>query len=314
MPEASDQLLHCTITGAGGFIGRHLIATLRHRGHPVAAWSRASGFDLNAPSPDAERRWTEQLRASDVVVHLAGRAHVLDGDVAVERELHRRINFDGTVRLAQAAAAAGIRRFIFVSSAKVFGEGKDGPYSAQSPARPQDAYAQSKWNAEQALHALAAQGSMEVVIVRPPLVYGPGVGANFARLARLASLPIPLPFAAVDNRRDLIAVDNLVDLLARCVAHPAAAGATLLCSDGHPYSLADLLTHLRAARGRPRRLFPLPAWCLEQLASLGMGADASRRLFGNFELDIAATRALLDWQPPLDMPTALRQAAKATAP
>lgn len=300
--------MRCTVTGAGGFIGRHLVEALRRRGHTVTGWSRQSGgFDWAALPPDAELRWVGQLQGCDAVIHLAGRAHVLDGAGEREDLLHQRINFEGTVRLADAARAAGVRRFIFLSTAKVFGEGEDGPYTPDSPPRPQDAYATSKWQAEQALGELAATGAMSATIVRPPLVYGPGVGANFARLASLARLPVPLPLAAVHNRRDLIALGNLIDLLALCLEHPAAANATLLCSDGHPYSLAELITHLRTAQGRPRRLFPLPSAWVEGLAGLALGAAGSRRLFGNFELDISATRTRLGWQPPLDMTTALRR-------
>jgi nucleoside-diphosphate-sugar epimerase len=298
--------LHCTITGAGGFIGRNLTSALTRRGHSSTGWGRASGwFDLAAPPIDADRAWIKQLQGTDVVIHLAGRAHVQEGASAAEAELHRRINFEGTVRLARAAQAAGVRRFIFISTAKVFGEGEGGPYTAQSPANPQDAYAQSKWQAEQALLELAGAGAMEVSIIRPPLVYGPGVGANFARLVRLASLPLPLPLASIDNRRDLVGIDNLVDLIGVCVDHPGARNATLLCSDGEPYSLADLITHIRAAQGQPRRLFPLPAGLIAALARAAMGPAAASRLLSDFQLDISATRAALGWRPPSTMPQML---------
>lgn len=294
--------MRCTITGASGFIGRNLIAALRLRGHTATGWGRASGwFDLASPPPAAESLWAAQLQGTDAVIHLAGRAHVAGGSPDREAALHHRINFEGTVQLARAAQAAGVRRFIFVSTAKVLGEGADGPYSARSQASPQDAYSRSKWQAEQALHALAAGGTMEIAIVRPPLVYGPYVGANFARLVKLASLPLPLPLASIDNRRDLIGIDNLVDLLIVCADHPGARNATLLCSDGHPYSLGELVAQIRAALGRPRWLFPAPPALVGGLANAALGPAAAERLFGNFELDIAATRATLGWQPPLPM-------------
>lgn len=298
--------MHCTITGAGGFIGRNLMQSLIRRGHSATGWGRNSGwFDLETPPRDAEQTWARQLEATNVVVHLAGRAHVRGGAPDHETELHRRINFEGTARLARAARSAGVGRFIFLSSAKVLGEGGDGPYTAHSPAHPHDAYADSKWQAEQALLEQAAGGGMDVTIIRPPLVYGPGVGANFARLVRLAGLPLPLPFAAIDNRRDLIGIDNLVDLIATCLDHPGARNATLLCSDGQPYSLADLITHIRAALGRPRWLFSVPAPCIVAPARAAMGQAAASRLFGDFELNIDGTREALAWQPPFAMPAML---------
>lgn len=298
--------MHCTITGAGGFIGRNLTEALTRRGIATTGWGRASGwFDLAAPPRDAEDIWARQLQATEVVVHLAGRAHVRGGTLEHETELHRRINFEGTVRLARAAQAAGVRRFIFLSSAKVLGEGGDGPYTANSRANPQDAYAHSKWQAEQALLDMAAGGAMDVTIIRPPLVYGPGVGANFERLVRLAGLPVPLPLAAIDNRRDLIGIDNLVDLIRVCLDHPGARNATLLCSDGQACSLADLLTHIRAALGRPRWLFSVPAPWIELPARALMGPAAASRLFDDFELDISATCEALGWRPPFSMPAML---------
>jgi UDP-glucose 4-epimerase len=307
--------LRCAITGAGGFIGRNLVAALEGRGHSATSWSRASGwFDLAAPPPDAERIWAGHLQGTEVVIHLAGRAHVRGGSIEHETQLHHRINFEGTVRLAHAAQAAGVRRFIFLSTAKVLGEGADGPYSERSPAHPQDAYARSKWQAEQALRELAATGRIEVTILRPPLVYGPGVGANFARLIRLAELPLPLPLAAIDNRRDLIGIDNLVDLIAVCLDHPGARNASLLCSDGQPYSLGNLVAHIRTARARPRWLFSLPESWIRVLTRTAMGQEAAARLLDDFELDIGATCDALAWQPPFAMPAMLGWLRERSAP
>lgn len=301
--------MQCVVTGANGFIGRALAKLLAQRGHTLTLWTRSSGwFDLASPSQDNDQRWIEQLQHTDVVIHLAAHVHVIAGASAAEAEQHRQINCEGTLRLAKAAIATGVRRFIFLSSAKVFGEGEDGPYSSRSPARPQDAYSLSKWQAEQGLLQLAANTSMEVVIIRPPLVYGPEVGANFARLMELAQLPIPLPIAAIHNRRDMIGIDNLVDLIATCIDEPAAAGKVLLCSDGKPYSLADVVSIIRRAHGKPRHLFYLPPSWLNIAGKALLGGAATRRLFGNFELDISATRAALSWQPPLDMATILGRA------
>ena len=282
-------------------------------GHTVAAWGRNSGFDLMQTSPAVDSAWIEQLRGTEVVIHLAAHVHAGNSASEIESERHRQVNCRGTLRLATAALAAGVRRFIFLSTAKVFGEGEGGPYDLQSPARPQDAYALSKWEAEQGLLQLTATTAMELVIVRPPLVYGPGVSANFARLIQLARLPIPLPLAAIDNRRDMIGIDNLVDLLALCIDRPAAAGKVLLCSDGRPYSLAEVVANIRAAEGRPSHLFALPASWINLIGTAVLGRAAARRLFGDFELDIAATCAVLEWRPRLGM-TAILQPSERRSP
>ncbi|HSB96322.1 MAG TPA: NAD-dependent epimerase/dehydratase family protein [Spongiibacteraceae bacterium] len=298
--------MQCAITGANGFIGSALTTSLVQRGHTVAGWSRSSGFDLTATSPAADRSWIEQLRGSDAVIHLAAHVHVGGADRSVESERHRQINHRGTLRLATAALAAGARHFIFLSTAKVFGEGENGPYGPQSPAQPQDAYSQSKWQAEQDLQQLVATTPMALTIIRPPLVYGPGVSANFARLSQLARLPIPLPLAAIKNRRDMIGIDNLVDLIATCLDRPAAFGKIFLCSDGHPYSIGEVVANIRAASDKPRHLFALPANWINALGTAVLGKAAAQRLFGNFELDIAATCAALEWRPQQTM-TAILQ-------
>jgi UDP-glucose 4-epimerase len=298
--------MRCTITGANGFIGSALTTSLVQRGHTVAGWSRRSGFDLTATAPAADRDWIEQLRGSDAVIHVAAHVHAGGADSDLERERHRQINYRGTLRLATAALAAGVRHFVFLSTAKVFGEGENGPYGPQSPARPKDAYAQSKWQAEQELQQLTAATPMALTIVRPPLVYGPGVSANFARLSQLARLPIPLPLAAINNRRDMIGIDNLVDLIATCLDRPAAAGKVLLCSDGHPYSLGAVVANIRAAHGKPSHLFAVPANWVSTLGAAVLGRAAAQRLFGNFELDIAATCAALEWRPRWTMTATLQ--------
>lgn len=299
----------CLVTGPGGFIGSALLARLGAAAVDARPWGRRQGFDLAAAETPALREsWHRQLAGIDSVVHLAARVHQMheDGGGA---ELHHRINAEGTARLARQAAAAGVRRFVFLSTAKVFGEGGDAIYGASTQANPQDPYARSKWQAEQALLETAAGTDMEVVIIRPPLVYGPGVGANFQRLWRLAALPAPLPLAAVANRRDMISIDNLIDVITLSLTAPVA-GRVLLCSDGDPCSTAEIVARIRAVLGRPRWLFPLPP----ALLRAALGARVGARLLGSFELDITASRQLLGWSPRHRMLDTLAKMRGATLP
>lgn len=290
--------MQCTVTGASGFIGRALTPLLERKEFTLSRWERSDPrFDLGAASgADVSQLWIDKLRGSEVLVHLAGAAHNKFSDAAL-----RAINTDGAANLAAAALAAGVRRFIFISSAKVFGEGDDGPYAQQSPAHPQDIYAKSKWAAEQRLRQLTANSPMELVIIRPPLVYGSQAGANFARLRQLAGLRLPLPFAGVHNRRAMIGIDNLLDFILHCIESPAASDNTWLCSDNKPYSLAETIATIRAAEGRKPRLFSLPQSLLDAIATPILGGDNCRRLFGNFEIDIGTTRSALNWSPPYTM-------------
>lgn len=304
------------VTGAGGLVGRAVVATLEQRGHRVDRWLRSDWFDLDAGGPDTlapEPRWEQELAGVDVVIHLAAKVHQRDGGTPAD---YLRVNRDGALRLAASAAAAGVRRFVFISTVKVFGEGRTAPYTLACAPRPEDAYAESKWQAEQALLALAQRSPLEVVIIRPPLVYGPGVGANFHALWRLAALPVPLPLAAVRNRRDAVSLDNLADMIVVASMHPAAAGQTLLCSDGRAYSLAELVAAMRAARRRPRGLFPLPRRLLFAALSLLRGAADAHRLLGDFQIDIGDSCRLLDWSPRARLEDTLRAmaAAEAAAP
>ena len=297
-----NRTLKVTVTGASGFVGRALIPALARRGISPLRWQRSEPlFDLANTSAQAYAKWIEALRDVDAVIHLAAHVHQLRPGHNTDASLPMRINRDGALRLAGAALAAGVKRFVFISTAKVFGEGDTGPYRADSVANPQDAYARSKWEAEQGLREMLDGSAMELVIIRPPLVYGPGAGANFARLKQLADLPLPLPIGAVHNRRDMIGIDNLIDFIALCIRSPAAAGGTWLCSDGAAYSLADAVRTLRRARGRPARLFSVPVAWLIRCADFILGRAAGQRLFGNFELDIGATRAQLNWSPPHSM-------------
>jgi len=223
----------------------------------------------------------------------------------------RKVNVDGTLNLARQAAAAGVRRFIFISSIKVNGEGSalGAPYLADAKPAPADPYGISKMEAEQGLRALAAETGMEVVIIRPVLVYGPGVKANFRSMMSWLNKGVPLPLGAIHNQRSLVALDNLVDLIVTCIDHPAAANQTFLVSDGEDLSTTELLRRMGAALGKPARLLPVPAFMLQAGAALLGKRDMAQRLCGSLQVDISKTRELLNWTPPVSVDQALAKTA-----
>jgi nucleoside-diphosphate-sugar epimerase len=219
----------------------------------------------------------------------------------------RAVNVDGTLNLVRQAATAGVKRFVFISSVKVNGEltqpGR--AFTETDAAAPQDAYGQSKHEAEQGLRQLAADTGMEVVIIRPPLVYGPGVKANFAALMRAVQRGWPLPLGAVHNQRSLVALDNLVDFIVTCITHPQAANQTFLVSDGEDLSTTELVRGMAQAVGVPARLLPVPVWALQAGATLLGKGDAVQRLCGNLQVDISKARNLLGWTPPVSVAAGL---------
>ena len=244
------------------------------------------------------------------VVHTAARVHVMQDKAVDPLAEFRRTNVDGTIALARQAAASGVHRFVFISSVKVNGEATllGRPFMADDVQDPQDAYGISKMEAEQGLGQIAVETGMEVVIIRPPLVYGPGAKANFAALMRAVQRGWPLPLGAVHNQRSLVALDNLVDFIVTCVSHPQAANQTFLVSDGQDLSTTDLVRGMAQAAGVPARLLPVPVWALQAGASfLGKG-DAVQRLCGNLQVDISKARSLLGWVPPVSMEEGLRRA------
>jgi nucleoside-diphosphate-sugar epimerase len=301
------------VTGASGFLG----SVLLHRLRVQKAFSRAL---VKAPAalPATETlivgplQSAEKLRrplsGMDTVVHLAGHAHVMVKTRSDPLTAYRSTNVEGTRRLAEAAAEAGVRRFIFISSIKVNGERTEGqPFSAFDVPNPEDAYGMSKAEAEQVLTDIGARTGVEVCIIRPPLVYGPGVKGNFARLMKLIERGIPLPFGAVENQRSLVSLDNLCDLIIQCIAHPKAADQTFLISDGEDLSTPELLTRMGEAMRRPARLIPFPLPVLRVAFSLiGRGAEYER-LTGSLQVDIEHTRRTLDWSPPLSVAEGLRR-------
>lgn len=311
------------VTGASGFVGSALCARLLRDGGSVRAAVRslnsqpggAEAFAIRSVSSETD--WTPALRNVEQVVHLAARVHLMNDKSSDPLAEFRRVNVEGTAALARQAAVAGVRRFVYLSSAKVNGEFTEAghPFTADDAPAPEDSYGVSKYEAEQLLRQFAAETGMEVVIIRPPLVYGPGVKANFESMMRWLARGVPLPLAAVtENRRSLVALDNLVGLIVTCLNHPAAASQTFLVSDGEDLSTAELLKRMGAAMGQPARLFYMPPALLKLGATLLNKSGIYQRLCGSLQLDIAKTRHLLDWTPPVSVDEGLRRAAEGFRP
>jgi len=280
------------VTGATGFVGQGLVARLTADGRPFLAPDRKSIGDIG---PDTD--WTTALDGMDAVVHLAGRAHIFKAE-ADPLITFRKVNTAGTARLAEQAARAGVRRFLLVSSVKaaVDVSGLNAVTEADAPS-PRTPYGVSKLEGEQALRAAA--GKMETVVLRPPLVYGPGVRANFLALLKLVDRGIPLPLGSVRNLRSLIARDNLVDAILTAIDAPGAGGGTFYVTDGKPLSTPDLIRRLARALGRSATLLPFPPVLLRMPAALLGRAESADSLLGSLVVDDAAFRAATGWQPPV---------------
>jgi UDP-glucose 4-epimerase len=256
--------------------------------------------------------WGQALQGVDAVVHCAARVHLMQDDATDHLQAFREVNVYGTLNLANQAAQAGDRRIVFVSSIKENGEASQPgqPFSADDVPSPLDPYGVSKLEAERGLRKIEAQTGMEVVIVRPPLVYGPGVKANFASMLRWVASGMPLPLGAIHNARSLVALDNLVDLLVTCLKHPAAAGQTFLVSDGEDVSTTELLRCTAQAMGKKALLLPVPASLLELCATLLGKRAVAQRLCGSLQVDISKTSRLLGWIPPLTLDQGLSKAVE----
>ncbi len=296
------------VSGASGFVGRALCVHLRQRGHVVVpAVRRSASFpkEVVVGEINATTDWTTVLADCEAVVHLAARVHIMHDTASDPLALYRATNTDATLNLARQAAHAGVRRFVFISSIKVNGEGRDEPYREIDVPAPEDAYAVSKWEAEQGLQRIAAETGLEVVILRPPLVYGLGVKANFRRLIDTVARGWPLPLGAIRNRRSLLYLGNFVDAIRVCVEHPAAAGQTFLLDDGAPVSTPDLIRAVAQAMGRRAHLLPVPVGMLEFAGALLGKRTAVARLTGSLCVDSSAIRSRLGWTPPFSMAAGL---------
>jgi nucleoside-diphosphate-sugar epimerase len=303
------------VTGASGFIGAALCRRLEQDGvHAVTAASRHDSVDRTRTLLIRDLSdLFNSLKDFDAVVHLAARVHQVNDSSPDRLTAFRQINTEATRQLALHASRAGVRRFIYLSSIKVHGEftvpGR--PFVSGDALGPRDPYGISKAEAEAHLALIAKEHGLDVVVVRPPLVYGAGARANFAAMMRALDRGIPLPFGASSNRRSLVALDNLVDLIATVIDHPAAANQTFLVSDGEDLSTAELLRRTARALGRSARLIPVPASLMRQAFKLIGREDLAQRLLGSLQVDISRTRELLSWTPPVRIDDALAQAARA---
>jgi len=303
------------VTGASGFVGGQLISWMTAHAQPSTAVlgavrSKQAGDDsglIAVGEINGDTDWSEALRGRCVIVHTAARAHIMDDTAADPLTEFRSVNVAGTLNLARQAATAGVKRFIFISSIKVNGEQTmDQPFTAGDMPAPEDPYGISKWEAEQGLRELAITTGMEVVIIRPPLVYGRGVKGNFASMIKLVGKGLPLPLGAVHNKRSLVALDNLVDLIITCIDHPDAANETFLVSDGDDLSTTQLLRGVAEAMGRSSRLIPVPASLLQFGATLLGKKAVAQRLLGSLQVDISHTQKCLNWMPPLTVKQGLQ--------
>lgn len=310
------------VTGASGFIGRALAQRLKMDGvHSVrAALRNTSRKDLpegvevvqTGDLVSSAVNWQDALTEVNVVIHTAARAHVINENAKDPMAAFRAINVDATLKLAEQAISAGVKRFIYLSSIKVNGEETQSgrPFTADDLPAPIDPYGVSKQEAEEGLRRLSENSGMEIVIIRPTLVYGPGVKGNFHSMMRWLAKGIPLPLASVRNQRSLVALDNLIDLIIVCTQHPAASGQTFLVGDGEDLSTPELLQRTAFALGKRARLIPAPVALLRVCAGL-LGKDSAvQKLCGSLQVDIDKTREQLGWTPPVNVDDALRKTAE----
>lgn len=304
------------ITGANGFVGTALCTELARRNIFVRGAIRqplrspqelpCETVSVGGIGPDTD--WSKALQGIDVVVHLAARVHVMQENAADPLAAFREVNVAGTERLARAAAHSSVRRLVFVSSIKVNGEQTNGvPFTGMDTPAPQDPYGVSKYEAEQVLHRVAQETGMEVVIVRPPLVYGPGVGGNFLRLLKLVSRGVPLPLASVNNLRSMIYLGNFVDALITCATHQAAAGKTYLVSDGKDLSTSELIRNMARLMDKAGRLISFPTALLQLLGHLTGKSGEVERLIGSLQIDSMPIRQELGWAPLFSMEQGLQE-------
>lgn len=308
------------VTGATGFVGSELVCQLASKAIDIVGCVRSAGSVLPVgverfvvgDLTKADIKWLLALNNIDVVIHTAARAHIMNDEADNPLVEYRKVNCDATLRLARAAAESGVKRFVFVSSVKVNGEMSDlnRPFTPDDNFIPVDPYGLSKYEAEQGLLTIAKKTGMEVVIIRPPLVYGPDVRANFASMLKWVQKGIPLPFGAINNKRSLVALDNLVNFIIHCVDHPKAANEIFLISDGEDVSTTELLIKVSKALGKNNWLIPVATSWMMFLAKLIGKRDEANRLFGSLQVDSSKARNLLGWQPVCTMDEQLKETAE----
>ncbi|SFM42244.1 NAD-dependent epimerase/dehydratase family protein [Marinobacter zhejiangensis] len=300
------------VTGATGFVGRNLYKHLMNCcAFKVRGTARSSGS--NDPSIfcgmaiKSDSDWTEALKGVDVVVHVAAKAHIELSDSSDQLEEFQEVNVTGTVNLAEQAAQAGVKRFIFISSIGVNGQKSHQPIKASDSVAPSGYYAKSKWEAEQGLVQISKTTGLEIVIIRPPLVYGPGAPGNFGRLVRLVESGLPIPLGAVRNKRTIIGIDNLVSLIEACIDHPSAGNKVFLAGDGDDVSTPELLRLVARAMGKPSRVIPVPLWLLRLALMLIGKRNVADKLTDSLQIDISSTREVLGWSPVVTVNDGLRR-------
>ena len=311
-----DAPMNILLTGATGFVGSTLLTQLLNQGHHVRAAVRRDVDTL--PHSVVQYRiqelseatdWVEGLHGVDLVIHLAARVHMMQDNASDPLEAFRRVNTAGTLNLARQSADAGVKRFVFLSSIKVNGESTlpGYPFTPDDDYTPDDPYGLSKWEAEQGLFKLTEASDMEVVVIRPPLVYGPGVKANFRKMMHWMQKGVPLPLGSVHNRRSLIALDNLVSFIMHCMEHSKAANEVFLISDGEDVSTTELLQRVARAQGKRARLLPIPVGVMEFVARMMGKEDVATRLFASLQIDSSKAHDLLGWEPVISMDAELQK-------
>ncbi len=305
------------LTGASGFVGKAILKNAQQRSLKIRPVYRSidsakkNSYAVVVPELDGEADWSQALQGVDVVIHAAARAHIMREEAVNPLAEYRRVNVEGTLNLARQAAAAGVRRFVFISSIKVNGDvtSPGNPFTASDTPAPEDAYGVSKAEAEEKLKLLVQETRMTVTMIRPPLIYGPGVKGNFASLISWVRGGLPLPLGGVTkNRRSLVGLDNLVDLILLCVHHPKAANQIFLISDGEDLSTTELLRKIGKALNQPARMLWVPAEVISFIAGLLGKRKISQRLLGSLQVDISKTCELLDWKPSVAVDEGLRRA------
>jgi nucleoside-diphosphate-sugar epimerase len=297
------------VTGANGFVGQALCNELEKQGiDTVRATRRLQSDEYRAVGDiNGSTNWYEALAGCDTVFHLAARVHVMNDTCENPLEAYRSVNTEGTLALARQAAAAGVSQFVFVSSIKVLGE--EGHFTENSAPTPIDPYGISKLEAEQALIELGHETGMSVKIIRPPLIYGPGVGANFLQLFNAVKKGIPLPLALANNKRSLVYLGNLVDALIVCAKSGTTGSRIYLIDDGKPVSTAELIMAMASALNVKPILIPLPTWLIKIFAALLGKKQAAQRVLGTLTVDSALIRRDLGWTPPYSLEQGLHTTA-----